>query len=175
MECEKIVIWENQSLDDCYQEIDEKIQAGVTVEKPTFDENQCCVLNTNTIIKILRLFGSRGILVRYGVAFFKDNSYWKVNLENSKDIPDYLRKNRKSLHRLVYTVYYGYPKGITSKNFEIHHMCRNPECLNPLHLIAIPRDKHREIEHLNQKFLKEGKTFQEIRFIIRKKLNKGKI
>ena len=172
---EKIVIYQHDAINDAYLELDRKIQEGKKIEKPTFDENQCCVLNTKNIIKILQLFGNKRILVRYGTAFFRDNSYWKVNLCNTEKLPDYLKKNRKSLHRLVYTVYYGYPKGITSKDFEIHHMCRNPECLNPLHLIAIPKDKHKEVEYLNQKLLKEGKTFQEIRFIIRKKLNKGEI
>jgi len=173
--CEKINITEIKEIDETYLKIDRLLQENKEIEKPTFDEKECCVLNTKNIIKILQLFGNKRILVRYGIAFFRSNSYWKVNLCNTEKLPDYLKKNRKSLHRLVYTVYYGYPKGITSKDFEIHHMCRNPECLNPLHLIAIPKDKHKEVEYLNQKLLKEGKTFQEIRFIIRKKLNKGEI
>jgi len=172
---EKIVIWENPIMDKVYLELDRKIQASEKIEKPTFKDNECYPLNTKNIIKILQLFASKKILVRYGTAFFKNNDYWKVNLENSKNLPEYLRKNRKSLHRLVYAVYYGIPQAIIAKDYHIHHLCGNPCCMNPLHMFGVHGMKHKAVEWITEKLRKEKKSYSEMKYILRIKLNKGEL
>ena len=172
--CEKINITENITLVNTYRDIEKKIAYEEIIEKPTFS-NECCVLNTEGIIKIMQLLGYHKTMLRFGISFYRDNNYWKINFENSKRLPEDLRKNRRSLHRIIYILYYGNKNNIHIDDYHIHHLCRNPNCINPKHLMAIKKDKHKEVEYLNQKLIKEGKTIDEIRYIIRQKLNRGEL
>ena len=44
-------------------------------------------------------------------------------------------------HRAAYVL----AKGPIPKGFDVHHTCENVRCINPEHLTAIPRKKHRAL------------------------------
>lgn len=152
-----IDITEIPSIVTVYRDIEKKLAYNETVEKPEFN-NECYLLNKDTLIKILKLFGNSGFMARFGIMIYKEHNhkYLKVNMENSKRLKEYLKKNRLSLHKVIHNLYYGNKNNIKNTNWDIHHLCRNPNCLNPKHLIAVQHDKHIYADRLSQ-LLKDKK------------------
>jgi hypothetical protein len=51
------------------------------------------------------------------------------------------RKTMMSTHRAAYVLAYGaVPKGC-----ELHHTCENKRCINPAHIVAMPRAQHERL------------------------------
>ena len=114
-------------------------------------KNKSCIKPEDNVELILRILGQKGILPRFGKAFYQtEKGYWVVNLENSTRLEKMgIRKSRVSLHRLVYICANGYRYHKDYGSFDIHHLCKNKWCMNPLHMIAVKKPKHNYCDTLS--------------------------
>jgi len=164
-----IDITEIQQINQEYRNIEKDLANNKCNYKIEFN-NECCELNNTNIIKILKLLANKGMLARYGTFIFKrlNSSYAVANIEGSKRVTEYLNKNRISLHKLVYCLFYGNQKNVLKNEYHIHHLCKNPNCLNPNHLIAVHKTKHKLVEQLTVSLLNN----QQLNFQLKEQMQK---
>ncbi len=140
----KIDITEKNNLIELYNKIYKHIQFRNEKYIPRQTWSRECVQLSECIPKILKILGRKGILPRFGKAFYQTKKgYWIVNLENSSRLEKMgIKKTRISLHRLIYICYNGFRYNKDYCNYDTHHLCGNKECVNPNHLIMVKHDKH---------------------------------
>lgn len=132
------------------------------IKKPKFSKKED-IKNQETQIKVLKLLGRLGIQVRFGTFLWMiRGGYYRVNLENSSKNGKSLQERCPSLARIIYLAYHS-PKELFKRlagknkedieNWEIHHICKNKQCINPNHLMTIRHKNHHSIERLTEYYL----------------------
>ena len=81
-----------------------------------------------------------------GEIFLSDNQCWEWTASsNEKGYGrKYWRNHTKYAHRLSYRLFCGE----IPPNMQVHHICKNPKCVNPNHLLLVTSAQHHKIHNL---------------------------